>query len=100
MDNSTVRNITLDADRAHAGAFTAGSPSNGAPMPLHGKWVKVRGVWGSHTAGGPTRRMFLPCATVAKMNDLFAAGTFTVGVQSFNVTGKRGEKLSVEQPLP
>jgi hypothetical protein len=93
-DDGLLLNIELDSVRGHAGAFPAGSNTDGPPYPIHGKFLKVRGVYGRNG----TKKMFLPCATNDQMNALYAAGTFTAGL-AYTVTGKRGEHDTTAAPL-
>lgn len=94
-DAGQARNLELDQQRAVAGGFSAGTNANGPPYPLHGKFLRVRGVYGRSGA----KKMFLPCATQGNMESLYAAGSFSAGL-TYVITGKRGERDSTTQPLP
>lgn len=93
-DDGLLLNIELDAVRAAAGGFSAGSNTDGPPLKLNGKFLKPRGVYGKNG----TKKMFLPCATIDQMESVYATGSFTAGI-AFTVTGKRGEHDTTTTPL-
>jgi len=96
-DDGNDKYIHLDASRAAAGGFSAPVSGAGYWGPLHGK-AKVRGVYGINGGGV---RMFLPCATQSVMEDIWNTGSFAVvPYATFDVTGRRGERVSRQIPLP
>lgn len=94
-DAGRVVNIELDSARGHAGIFPPGNNSNGPPLPLHGKFLRVRGVYGKNG----TKRMFLPVALASACETIYASGSFTAGL-TYTITGKRGERDTTTTPLP
>lgn len=99
LDNGVFINVELDQERGTAGTFPPGVNSNGPPYPIHGRFLKLRGVYGKTAPGAPVpKRMFLPCPTAAKMESVYASGGFSVGSTTYLVTGKRGEHDTTTTP--
>lgn len=99
LDNDLLVNIELDQARGSSATFPPGDNTNGPPYPIHGRFLKLRGVYGKVVSGGVTvKRMFLPCPTKAKLEAIYAAGTFAVSGSTYTVTGKRGEHDTTTTP--
>ncbi len=93
-DAGVSLNITLSVGTASAGSFAAGALSQGNWGP-HKARNKLRGVHGT-TADG-TQHAFLPCPTQASLESIFSAGQFTIADNVYIITGRRGERVSVNR---
>lgn len=88
--------LVLSVGTASAAGFTAGQPAYPPWGSQHGR-NKVRGLHGVSEDG--TQKAFLPCPNPIQYTGLFANGSWTnegSGTTYF-VTGRRGEKVSVNR---
>jgi len=89
--------ILLSSEVATAGGFVpAGGGLN--PFGTRNGRQKVRGVYGEYDDGTKIHRTFVPCPDVGALSALWGTGQVTVGNAQYDLTGRRGERVSRVKP--
>jgi len=87
--------VKLSQGVAIGGGWSATSNYNIADWGNRAGKNKVAGVYGKVNLLGFNHRAFLPCPSPAAAAAKFTAGSFSIGGQSYTVTGMRGEHRSL-----
>lgn len=85
--------IMLSLEVAQAGGFT---PAGGGVGPFgtrNGK-QKVRGCYGQFQNETGIHRAFCPAPTQGILSSLWNTGSFEIGGITYDITGRRGERVS------